>query len=129
VTLHHAALEAAPADREPLADFFALLGFARVEPPPGLRRAHAAEGGGSQTLWLEREGTQIHVLFADAAVVPPEGHVAVVTPDYEDALARLREAGFSPEPRTPHWGADRCFVRAPGGHRVEVMAAPPGAGA
>ena len=27
--------------------------------------------------------------------------------------------------RPRHWGAARCFVRAPGGHRVELMAAPP----
>lgn len=116
MTLHHAALETAPADREPLAAFFALLGFERVEPPPALR---------DRAFWLEREGTQIHVLFADAPVAPPQGHVAVVAPDYDAALERLRGAGFSPEPRAEHWSAPRCFVRAPGGHRVEVMAAPP----
>jgi len=27
--------------------------------------------------------------------------------------------------RPRHWGAAPCFVRAPGGHRVELMAAPP----
>lgn len=121
MTLHHVALEAAPADREGLAGFFALLGFERIDPPEGLR---------GRALWLEREGGQIHVLFADEAVAPPAGHAAVVAPDYEEALARLRAAGFAPQPRTPHWGAPRCFVRAPGGHRVEIMAAPPrGAGA
>lgn len=119
MTVHHVSLEAGPADREPLAEFFALLGFARVAPPPSLDGA----------LWLERDGTQIHVLFADAPVAPPQGHVAVVCPDYEAALQRLREAGFAPERRREHWGAARCFVRAPGGHRVEVMAAPPGAAA
>ena len=120
MTLHHAALEALPADREPLAAFFALLGFVRVAPPQTL----------GETLWLQRGGTQIHVLFAeDEAVAPPQGHVALVCPDYEDALTRLRDAGFAPEPRPQHWGSPRCFVRAPGGHRVEVMRAPPGAGA
>jgi catechol 2,3-dioxygenase-like lactoylglutathione lyase family enzyme len=118
--LHHAALEAGPADREPLAAFLALLGFARVETPPTL----------TGVIWLERDGTQIHILGADGeAVAPPEGHVAVVCPDYDATLARLREAGFDPAPRTEHWGAPRCFVRAPGGHRVEVMARPPGAAA
>lgn len=127
--IHHVALEAAPADREPLAAFFALLGFARVDPPPALR---------DRALWLEHkdEGVrplhlyvQVHVLFAEEPVVPPQGHVAIVAPDYEATLGRLRAAGFEPEPRTEHWGQRRCFVRAPGGHRIELMAAPPGAGA
>jgi len=122
--IHHVALESAPADREPLAAFFALLGFAAVDPPPALRGC---------TLWLEPKDVgsdpplyvQIHVLFVDDPGVPRHGHVAVVAPDYEQALARLRGAGFAPESREEHWGAPRCFVRAPGGHRVEVMAAPP----
>ncbi len=120
MTVHHVALEAAPADREPLAGFFVLLGFARVDPPSTLR---------DRALWLERDGTQIHVLFAADPVAPAQGHVAVVAADYDAALERLRAAGFAPEPRREHWGAARCLVRAPGGHRVEVMAAPPGAGA
>jgi catechol 2,3-dioxygenase-like lactoylglutathione lyase family enzyme len=115
MTVHHAALETAEADREPLVAFFALLGFRRVEPPPTL----------TQALWVERDGTQVHVLFADDPVAPPQGHVAVVCADYEEALARLRDAGFAPDPRREHWGSPRCFVRAPGGHRVEVMAFPP----
>jgi catechol 2,3-dioxygenase-like lactoylglutathione lyase family enzyme len=119
--IHHVALETAPADREPLARFFALLGFVAVSPPPALR---------DRALWLERGATQVHVLFAGAdAVAPPQGHVAVVAEDYDAALERLRAAGFEPEPRDEHWGSPRCFVRAPGGHRVEVMAAPPTSGA
>lgn len=117
MSVHHVALETAPADREPLAAFFVLLGFEAVDPPPALR---------DRALWLERSGTQIHVLFADeGAVVPPQGHVAIVAPDYPDAMDRLRAAGFQPDRRTPHWGAERSFVRAPGGHRVEVMASAP----
>lgn len=123
MTLHHAALEIAPADRDALVRFFGLLGFVEVPPPASLQ---------GRTRWLQRDGRQIHLLFADGAggpVVPPSGHVAVVERDYEAAMERLRAAGFEPEQRAQHWGAPRCFVRAPGGHRVEVMAAPPGAGA
>jgi catechol 2,3-dioxygenase-like lactoylglutathione lyase family enzyme len=118
--IHHVALETALGDRDALAAFFALLGFASVEPPPALRR---------RALWLERSGTQVHVLFADEPVAPPQGHVAIVAPDYDAAMQRLRAAGFEPDQRTQHWGAPRCFVRAPGGHRVEIMQAPPGAAA
>jgi catechol 2,3-dioxygenase-like lactoylglutathione lyase family enzyme len=114
--IHHVALETAPRDRDALVAFFALLGFSEVDPPDSLR---------DRARWVEREGTQVHVLFADETVVPPQGHVALVAPDYDDALARLREAGHNVEERTPHWGAPRCFVTAPGGHRVEVMAFSP----
>jgi catechol 2,3-dioxygenase-like lactoylglutathione lyase family enzyme len=115
--IQHVALEARRADAEACERFWALLGFARVEPPPSLR---------GRTLWLERGGTQVHLLFADEPVAPPAGHVAVVAEDYDAALGRLRAAGFAPEPRAEHWGAPRCFVRCPAGHRVEVMAAAPG---
>jgi catechol 2,3-dioxygenase-like lactoylglutathione lyase family enzyme len=120
VSLHHVALETAPADREPLVRFFALLGFGEVPPPGSLQ---------GSTRWVQRDGLQIHLLFADDPDVPGQGHVAIVERDYDAAMERLRGAGFEPEQRAQHWGVPRCFVRAPGGHRVEVMAAPPGAGA
>jgi catechol 2,3-dioxygenase-like lactoylglutathione lyase family enzyme len=120
VSLHHVALETAPGDREPLVRFFGLLGFAEVPPPESLL---------GRTRWLERDGHQIHLLFSDEPVAPPQGHVAIVERDFDAAIQRLRSAGFAPEQRTAHWGAARCFVIAPGGHRVEVMAAPPGAAA
>ena len=109
-------LEIRPGDAERCAAFWELLGFERVEPPPTL--AH-------RTTWLQKEGSQIHLMHVDAPVAPPQGHAAVVAPDYEPTLAALREAGFEPDARPEHWGAPRCFVRDPAGHRVEVMAAPP----
>jgi len=51
--------------------------------------------------------------------------VAVVCPDHDATLDRLRAAGLAPQPRAEYWGAPRSFVRSPAGHRVEVMAAPP----
>lgn len=119
VGVHHVSLEATADDAAALVAFFALLGFTPVPAPPTL--------GGAR--WVQRDDTQVHVLVGDDPVAPPRGHVAVVAPDYEETLERLRAAGFEPDPRREHWGAPRCFVRAPGGHRVEVMAAPPGAGA
>jgi hypothetical protein len=53
------------------------------------------------------------------------GHAAVVAPDHAETKQRLREAGFAVEDTRHLWGADRAFAIAPGGHRVEVMAAPP----
>jgi catechol 2,3-dioxygenase-like lactoylglutathione lyase family enzyme len=98
------------------ADFWELLGFERVEPPESLA---------GRAVWMERAGTQIHLMHVDDPVVPPQGHAAVLVEDYDAAFAALRDAGHDPEPRTEHWGAPRCFVRDPAGHRVEVMAASP----
>ena len=114
--IHHAALETRRRDGEAAAAFWRLLGFESVEPPPTLR-----ERAG----WLERKGTQIHLLWKDEPTAAPEGHVAVVVDDYDSTVERLREAGHEVEERTRHWGAARAFARAPGGHRVELMAAPP----
>lgn len=114
--IQHVALEISEGDVEATLAFWALLGFERVPVPEGLVGA---------TVWVERAGTQVHLLLLDDAVAPPEGHVAVVCEDYDATLRRLRDAGFATDPRRRHWGAARCFVRGPGGHRVEVMAAPP----
>ena len=118
--IHHVALETRREDVGEAERFWSLLGFARVDVPPSLA-ARAA--------WLEREGTQVHLTYADDPVAPPSGHTAVVAADYEEALERLRAAGYEPDPRPEHWGAPRCFVRGPGGHRVEVMSRPPARGA
>lgn len=116
MTLQHASLETRPADVEAEVAFWALLGFARVEPPGSL---------GDRSAWVQAGGTQIHLLFADEPVVPRSGHIAVVAPDYEVTKRALVAAGLEAEDRTPHWGAPRLYTRSPGGHRVEVMAAPP----
>jgi catechol 2,3-dioxygenase-like lactoylglutathione lyase family enzyme len=114
--IQHVALETRPADADAELAFWALLGFEAVEPPGEL---------GERSAWAQRAGTQVHLLFAEDPDVPAQGHVAVVAGDYAATLDRLRAAGFAPEARPEHWGAPRAFVRSPGGHRVEVMAAPP----
>jgi catechol 2,3-dioxygenase-like lactoylglutathione lyase family enzyme len=114
--LHHVGIEVAPEDLERSVRFWELLGFERVEPPPGLR----------EFTWLEREGTQIHLMPTDSPTVPGRGHVAIVAPDLEAAVARLAAAGFEVERRSEYWGAPRAKATAPGGHTAELMAAPPG---
>jgi catechol 2,3-dioxygenase-like lactoylglutathione lyase family enzyme len=114
--IQHVSLETRPADVEGELRFWALLGFEPVEPPGDL---------GDRTAWVQRAGTQVHLLLADEPVVLPRGHVGVVVDDYAAAVARLEHAGFPVEPRTRHWGAARAYVRTPAGHRVELMAAPP----
>ncbi|MDQ3720431.1 MAG: hypothetical protein M3350_06570 [Actinomycetota bacterium] len=114
--LQHVALELDPAVRGEAERFWMLLGFELVEPPPSLR---------DRSSWVQRGSTQIHLLFSDDPVVPPEGHAAVVAEDYAATLDALRTAGHEVEERSEHWGSPRSFVQAPGGHRVELMAAPP----
>lgn len=117
--LHHVGIEVRPEDAARTVELFEVLGFELVEPPPTL-----ADG----FTWLERNGTQIHLIHDGNPVAAPRGHLALVAPDFDGAEARLRERGFEVERRREHWGQSRAVVVAPGGHRVEFMAAPPPGG-
>lgn len=114
--LHHVSLEIEPSDVVGAVAFWELLGFERVEAPDEL---------GGYVTWLERGGTQIHLIHAEGATVPPLGHPAVVVEDFEATFAALEAAGFTPERHRELWGKPRAFATMPGGHRVELMAAPP----
>jgi hypothetical protein len=116
LTLQHAGIEIAPAEVDRAVLLFELLGFELVEPPPSL-----ADG----FTWVEREGTQIHLMHEESPTVPPRAHFAVVVPAYAATLERLREHGFETRPGREHWGAPRAHAIAPGGARVELMAAAP----
>jgi catechol 2,3-dioxygenase-like lactoylglutathione lyase family enzyme len=117
--IQHVTWEVTPELVEPCVAFYELLGFRRVEPPLTLR---------DRAAWVEREGTQVHLMHIDEPVTLPSGHAAVVADDYEATLAALEEAGHQPDRRREHWGSPRCFVRDPAGNLVEVMAFPPPAG-
>src|SRR3954447_8579663 len=123
--LHHLGIEVAPADISAAVGFFELLGFAQVEPPATLR----------EFTWLERGGTQVHLMPEDEPTVPSPGHLAVVVDDFEATVAGVWEvcearvgggggAGLETERKREHWGEPRALAIAPGGHRVELMAAP-----
>jgi catechol 2,3-dioxygenase-like lactoylglutathione lyase family enzyme len=114
--LHHVGIEIEPSDVDRAVEFFTLLGFEEVEPPPAL-----AEG----FTWLERDGTQVHLMHEERPTVPQRGHLAVVVAEFEVTLERLHEHGFEIRPGREHWGAPRAHASAPGGHQVELMAAPP----
>lgn len=109
-------LEVSPRDVERSVAFWQLLGFERVEPPAALAETFT---------WMERAGTQIHLERNELPTVPPRGHAAVVVADFAPAVERLRGAGYAVQPGREHWGAARAKTVAPGGHLVELMAAPP----
>ncbi len=114
--LQHVTRELPPAQLKRSIEFYELLGFNRVSAPPGIR---------GRAVWLERRATQIHLMPRDDAH-PQSGHIGLVLDDYESTLAALRSAGYEVEPRQPHWGASRAYVRDPAGNLVELMAFPPG---
>jgi catechol 2,3-dioxygenase-like lactoylglutathione lyase family enzyme len=113
--LQHVSVEVRPDQVDACVAFWAVLGFERVTPPESLR----------QFTWVERAGTQIHMMPFEDPVTTLRGHAAVVVDDYEDALARLHERGFETREGSNAWDAPRSFVRDPAGNHIELMSAPP----
>jgi hypothetical protein len=114
--LQHVSIEVPTAEVDACVRFFELAGFVRVTEPDPL--------AGNVT-WVERDGTQIHLIHTDAATVPVLGHPAIVVEDFDATRDRLREDGFEVHDADELWGAARAFAIAPGGHRVELMATAP----
>ena len=114
--LHHVSLEIRAEQAPSCVDFWRLLGFEPVGAPEQIA---------GQVTWLERGGTQIHLIHLESPTVPVLGHAAVVVEDFEQTVERIDAAGHDVEPATKLWGESRAFVITPGGHRVELMAAPP----
>ena len=114
--LQHVSIEIAPDEVESLVEFWRLLGFERVESPEAL---------GGYVTWLERRGTQIHLIHTEDGTVPVLGHTAVVVDDFEATLERVAGAGHEVAETRQLWAARRAFAVGPGGHRVELMESPP----
>jgi catechol 2,3-dioxygenase-like lactoylglutathione lyase family enzyme len=114
--LHHASLEIPSSELERAIEFWTALGFAQVEAPAPIA---------AYVTWFERDGTQVHLIRTLAPTVPAIGHTAVVAADLDATVARLRAAGFEVAPARELWGEPRAVATAPGGHRVELMRAPP----
>lgn len=115
--LHHVSLEIPVGEAERSIEFWRSLGFEPVPVPAEL---------GPNTHWLERAGTQIHLIERDEPMVPQVGHLAVVVADYDRAIERLATAGYEVAARRELWDEPRAKVTAPGGHVVELMRAAPG---
>ena len=114
--LHHVSIEVLPGDAARWGQLLELIGFQPVTAPEEL---------GGAIPWFERQGTQVHLIVTEAATVPALGHAAFVAPDFDATVSRLEDAGFGVEEHRELWGEKRSFVLAPGGHRVEIVAAPP----
>ncbi len=114
--LQHVTLEVLREQVDDCIAFYALLGFERESPPRSLA---------DRAVWLGSGSSQIHLMWVEAPVVLPRGHIAVVAGSYGETVAALRSAGHEVEPRREHWGAPRSLVRDPAGNLVELMASPP----
>jgi catechol 2,3-dioxygenase-like lactoylglutathione lyase family enzyme len=114
--LQHVSIEVPPAEVERAVEFWMLVGFTPVQAPEALD---------GYVTWVERAGTQIHLIHTDAATAPQLGHAAIVVDDFAATLERVGAGGFEVEESRQLWGARRAFAIAPGGHRVELMEAPP----
>jgi catechol 2,3-dioxygenase-like lactoylglutathione lyase family enzyme len=120
--LHHVSLEVPASEADASVEFWGLVGFEAVAVPAEL---------GDYVRWVERAGTQIHLILTDAehATVPALGHVAVVVDEFDETTRRVAAAGYEVEEHRQLWGARRAFATGPAGHRVELMASPPPASA
>ena len=114
--LHHVSIEVPPDAADRFREMLELIGFSEVEAPEQL---------GGMIPWYEREGTQVHLIVTEGATVPVLAHAAFVARDFDADVAALEAAGFEIEEHAELWGEKRSFILAPGGHRVELMAAPP----
>ena len=93
--------------------FYALVGFEEVALPDE-RLVESAR-------FLQGGATQIHLLFVDDPVIPPQAHAAILLADYETTLAKLRGAGYDPKDRARYWGSPRAKLTDPAGHVLELM--------
>lgn len=116
--IHHFGIPVPRRQKSECVDFYTALGFTEVEPPAELR------GG---TVWLERNGAQVHLMLRDEASVPVlADHVAIVVPDLDHVLAALDQLGVAADRRREYWGSPRYFVRDPLGNKLELMGFAPG---
>lgn len=114
--LHHVSLEIHPDHCGRAIELFELIGFARVDAPDPIAE---------YVDWLEREGTQVHLIRTPEPAVQHLGHPAFVVPDFESTVESLQDAGFEFEESRELWGERRGFATLPGGQKLELMAAAP----
>ncbi|MDQ8043270.1 MAG: VOC family protein [Solirubrobacteraceae bacterium] len=115
--IHHASLEIRADQLADCVAFWVVLGWNETPVAPGIL---------DHGTWLERQGNQIHLQLVDDPSVPHGAHIALVDGNIDETVARIIDAGYELLERERYWGARRIFTRCPAGHRVELMAAPPG---
>jgi lactoylglutathione lyase len=105
--------------------FYEALGFEEM------RRMPIRDEATNVFMGLPEDGAEprLELTFNHGRTEPYEigtgyGHIAITTPELDDALARLKDQGIEPEkpPYSIRPGGSRlCFVRDPDGYRVEII--------
>ena len=116
MTLQHVTFEVTREQVEPHLAFWAMLGYEEMETPEPLQ---------GRAVWMRRGGSHVHLLLDEEPVVPPRAHAAFVVEDWDATLRALHAAGYESRPAMRLWECERAYLRAPGGHRVEIMSSPP----
>lgn len=114
--IQHVSLEIPPEELDRAIEFWAIVGFDRIEVPDQL---------GEEITWLGRDGFHIHLIATSEHSASRRGHPAVVAAEFDACLSRLEEAGFALSDAPNLWGARRAYAISPGENRVELMEYPP----
>ncbi|HEY5266679.1 MAG TPA: glyoxalase [Acidimicrobiales bacterium] len=112
--LDHVQLAIPEASEERCDAFYVhLLGFHHVPKPPVL----AARGG----RWYERDGVAVHLGVERDFLPAKKAHPAFLLDDYDELLAKLRDAGVIVRPDASIPGTTRCHLDDPVGNRLELI--------
>ena len=116
IRLHHVNVVVEPGRTAAVAPFYALLGLVPVPKP--------SEGVSPGGAWFDiGPGSQLHISERAGVQAHPDQHFALVLDDFDEMLARLREAGAPWQEQPDLFGGRRGSTRDPEGNRVELLEA------
>ncbi len=109
--------------------FYEKLGFEEIG------RMNIGDEAVNVFMGLKDDGPRLELTWNAGRTEPYEigtgyGHIAIMIPDIDAALAGLSDLGIEPEkpPYTVSEGGSRlCFVRDPDDYRIELIEGDPGA--
>ncbi|HYX30825.1 MAG TPA: VOC family protein [Pyrinomonadaceae bacterium] len=114
IALHHVNVTVAPELEAAAKNFYgSVLGLEQIPKPSATRQSGA---------WYRIGENQLHLSVEDAQASLSSRHVCFAVSDLAAAEKKFREAGIEilPDSR-PIPGADRFYVRDPGGNQLEIV--------
>lgn len=112
--LDHVQLAMTPGGEDQADAFYRdLLGLEPVQKPHEL----VARGG----RWYAAGTVGVHLGVEEGFQASSKPHICLVVEGYEDLLARLSSAGYSPRPDEALSGVTRAYVNDPFGNRIEIQ--------
>ena len=115
-TIDHVQLAMPPGkENDARAFYVALLGMIEIEKPPELKK----RGG----CWFSSGPVQIHLGIEPAFRPARKAHPALLCHDYDDLVARLKNARIEVNDDQIIPGIQRCHISDPFGNRIELIRA------